>query len=113
MASDRRQHERHASCMPVWVCDSRSGMRRQGQVMNISVGGVYVVAACEDAPKPGKTIEVIIGTHSDQHGGFDLHRCERSARVVRTEDLGCAVGLALEFAGQFQQMGSEHHLMPC
>ncbi len=80
--------------------------------MNISAGGVYVVATFETGPAVGKTVDITIGTHSDEHGGFDLHRCERSARVVRTEHLGYATGLALEFVGQLERMTPRHHLMP-
>ena len=81
--------------------------------MNISAGGVYVLAALETDFGVGKSVEITIGTQSGVHGGFELHRCERNARVVRTDALGYAVGLALEFAGQFQLMEQQHQLMPC
>ena len=98
--------------MPAWVCEGRTGLRRHGHVLNISIGGVYVLAAAETDVKVGRTVEITIGTNNAQ-GGFELHRCERKARVVRAERLGYAMGLALEFAGQLQRMEQQQHLMPC
>ena len=98
--------------MPVWVCDARTGLKHQGQVMNISAGGVYVLACQETDLSLGKTVQITIGTHNNDHGGYDLHHSDRSAKVVRTEHLGYATGLALQFAGQFQRT-DQRHLMPC
>ena len=113
MRRNRRQHERSAACMPAWVCNEETGLRRQGHTLNISAGGVYVLAALETEAYLGKTLSVTIGTHSGCHGGQDLHRCECSARVVRTDHLGYAVGVALEFIGEPQRMEVQHQLMPC
>ena len=99
--------------MPAWVCDRHTGLRHQGRVMNISAGGAYVLACLEKELKVGRAVEITIGTPNDDHGGFELHRCERSARVVRTEQLGYATGLALQFAGQLQRVGQQHQLMSC
>ena len=113
MTKERRKHERRSSCMPVWMCDCRTGLRYQGHVMNISAGGAYVLAVAEMGIPVGKTVEITIGTHSDDHGGFELHCCEHNAKVVRSEVLGYATGFALEFVGQMHAMKPQRHMMLC
>ena len=110
---ERRQHERNPSRLPAWVCDHRTGLRSQGHVMNISVGGVYLVASCANPPQAGHKVDITIATNRDDFGGFELQHCQKNARVVRTDPLGYATGLALEFAGHFEPVTPQHQLMEC
>ncbi len=112
MQTNRREHERSPSCLPVWVTDGNGGPRRQGQAVNISAGGIYVLIASQTTLTLSDSIKLTIGIPSDDHGGYDLHDSELHVSVVRTEHVGYAAGLALRFQSQFQRMDAQHLMMP-
>lgn len=112
MDTNRREYERSPACLPVWVTDGNGGPRRQGQAVNISAGGIYVLIASQTTLSLSGSIKLTIGVPSDDHGGYDLHDSELHVEVVRTEHVGYAAGLALKFQSQFQRMDPQHLMMP-
>ena len=114
MHTDRREHERKPSCLPIWVTDDEVGFCGQGQAVNISAGGAYVLIVAESAFLEVRHIAITIVTPwSDGMMGCDLHRSQAHARVIRTEEVGYGTGLALRFTGAFKPMHPQHQMMPC
>ena len=112
MRTDRRQHERKPSCLPIWVADDEVGFCGQGQAVNISEGGVYVLVVAESARLEGRDVAVTIGTPCSDPGGSDVHRCQARALVIRTEEVGYGTGLALKFTDALRPLHPQHQMMP-
>ena len=60
----------------------------------------------------GELVEITIGTFCDELGGFDLHRSETCAEVVRAERTGYGTGVALKFCGRFERIKPDSLMMP-
>ena len=97
--------------MPVWVWHNGTRMLRQGYCSDISDGGVYVLMSNGTDLPLGDDVEVVIGTQSDDHVGYGLHKNVACAEVVRLEKLGYGTGVALRFCDCFRRVDLVQHLL--
>jgi len=97
--AERRRSSRAAAAHPATISSRRGRFLARGRTANISENGAFVVSRCTRSKLRGETVilDVAVPTAAARGGRDERREVRYLCRIIRTENLGELLGIALAF----------------